>query len=110
MVYWIKDGPGTPETTSPGQRTEWVTCYWLLGGVGYYLSLRSIQHQIIELAEDALLQLVPGDAPVLMHEKRRSKPEEEEEERVHEDSALVDINTGIETLSQFAYISIVFNQ
>lgn len=53
-----------------------MTRYWF---VGYYLSLRSIQHQIIELAEDALLQLVPGDAPVLMHEKWRSKPREREE-------------------------------
>lgn len=47
--------------------------------LGLYLSLRSIQHQIIELAEDALLQLVPGDTPVLVHEKRRAKPEEEEQ-------------------------------
>lgn len=44
------------------------------GCVGHYLSLRTVQHQIIELAEDALLQLVPGDAPVLPHEKWRSKP------------------------------------
>lgn len=39
-----------------------------------YLSLRSIQHQIIQLAENALQQLVPGDVPVLMHQKWRPKP------------------------------------
>lgn len=48
------------------------------GSCRHYLGLRSIQHQIIEFAEDALLQLVPGDTPVLVHEKWRAKPEEEE--------------------------------
>lgn len=43
--------------------------------------MRSIQHQIIEHAEDALLQLVPGDTPVLVHEKRRAKSEQEEEKK-----------------------------
>lgn len=41
---------------------------------GDYLSLRSIQHQIIQLAENALLQLLPGDVPVLVHQKGRPKP------------------------------------
>ena len=52
-----------------------------MGVSWHYLSLRSIQHQIIELAEDALLKLVPGDAPVLTHEKWRSKPKRRGEER-----------------------------
>lgn len=53
-------------------------CFFEVGGGGgvgdYYLTLGSIQHQIIELAEETLLQLVPGDAPVLAHEEWRSKP------------------------------------
>lgn len=58
---------------------------WPLGPWGRYLSLRSVQHQIIEFAEDALLQLVPGDASVLMHEKWRAKPEEDEEKEKKEE-------------------------
>lgn len=46
--------------------------------------MRTVQHQIIEFAEDALLQLVPGDTPVLVHEKWRAKPEEEEEKQEEE--------------------------
>lgn len=39
-----------------------------------YLRLSPIDHQVIKLAEDALLQLVPGDGSVLPHQERRSKP------------------------------------
>lgn len=42
-----------------------------------YLGLCSVDHQVVELAEDALLQLVPGDGAVLPHQERRSKPEEQ---------------------------------
>lgn len=58
---------------------------WPLGSWGRYLSLRSVQHQIVEFAEDALLQLVPGDTPVLMHEKWRAEPEEDEEKEKKEE-------------------------
>lgn len=67
--------------------------------LGHYLRLRCIQHQIIEFAEYALLQPVPGYAPVLIHEKRRSKPEKKWE-KMYEESTLKDLNKGTEILSQ----------
>lgn len=56
--------PPDPESIEP------VDCGWRC-----YLSLGSIEHQVVELAEDALLQLIPGDAPVLTHQEGRPKPD-----------------------------------
>lgn len=46
----------------------------------YYLCLSSVDHQVIKLAEDALLQLIPGNRPVLPHEERRPEPKTSTEE------------------------------
>lgn len=45
-----------------------------------YLCLSSVDHQVIKLAEDALLQLIPGNRPVLPHQERRPKPKTSTEE------------------------------
>lgn len=47
-------------------------------GCRTYQRLRPVHHDETELAEHALLQLVPGDVPVFKHEERRPKPDRRE--------------------------------
>lgn len=83
---WCENGNRAPQRSGEGLYIECRGWHdWPLGPWGRYLSLRSVQHQIIEFAEDALLQLVPGDTSVLMHEKWRAKPEEDEEKEKKEE-------------------------
>lgn len=84
LTLWRENGNSAPRPPKTEYRL-YIECWkehdWPLWSARCYLRLRTVQHQIIEFAEDALLQLVPGDIPVLVHEKWRAEPEEEQEEK-----------------------------